>query len=180
MQKNTRDYDNVFKTMKSKHKRLFVPVINDIFGKDYSLDVPVEVLASEGYLTESETADGSKTIRELISDFVMKIGDEFYLLECQSYEDGSMAIRIAEYAFIVARQFAEWDNGHARLPMPNFSIIYIKCTDRTPKTTAITFTFPDGQEICYESENIILEKLTKEYIVEKRLFAYIPFYIARY
>lgn len=32
----------------------------------------------------------------------------------------------------------------------------------------------------YESDNVILENLTKEYIVEKRLFPYIPFYIARY
>ena len=37
----------------------------------------------------------------------MKIGNEFYLLECQSYDDGSMAIRIAEYAFIVARQYVK-------------------------------------------------------------------------
>ena len=28
MQKRTPDYDNVFKTMKMKHKRLFVSVIN--------------------------------------------------------------------------------------------------------------------------------------------------------
>lgn len=35
MQKKTPDYDNVFKTMKSKHKRLFISVINDIFGKEY-------------------------------------------------------------------------------------------------------------------------------------------------
>ncbi len=54
MPKKTSDYDNVFKTMKSKHKRLFISVINDIFG------------------------------------------NEIYLLECQSYDDGSMAIRIAE------------------------------------------------------------------------------------
>ena len=32
----------------------------------------------------------------------LKIGGEIYLLECQSYDDGSMAIRIVEYAFIVA------------------------------------------------------------------------------
>lgn len=31
MQKKTLDYDNVFKTMKSKHKRLFISVINDIW-----------------------------------------------------------------------------------------------------------------------------------------------------
>ena len=180
MQKKTPDYDNVFKTMKSKHKRLFISVINDIFDKKYPLDAKVEVLPSEGYLTESETADGSKEIEEQISDFLIKIGSEVYLLECQSYDDGSMAIRIAEYAFIVARQSATWDIGHATIPMPRFSVIYVKRTERTPKSTTITFKFPDGQEVNYESENVIIEEFTKEYIVEKRLFPYIPFYIARY
>ena len=180
MQKKTPDYDNVFKTMKSKHKRLFISVINDVFEKEYPLDTKVEILPSEGYLTESETADGSKEIEEQISDFLIKIGSEVYVLECQSYDDGSMAIRIAEYAFIVARQFATWDIGHATIPMPRFSIIYVKRTERTPKTTKITFTFPDGQEVNYESTNVILEEFTKEYIVEKKLFPYIPFYIARY
>ena len=170
----------MFKTMKSKHKRLFISVINDVFGKEYPLDTKVEVLPSEGYLTESETADGSKEIEEQISDFLIKIGSEVYLLECQSYDDGSMAIRIAEYAFIVARQFATWDIGHATIPMPRFSVIYVKRTERTPKTTKITFTFPDGQKVNYESPNVILEEFTKEYIVEKKLFLYIPFYIARY
>ena len=116
MQKKTPDYDNVFKTMKMKHKRLFVSVINDVFGRDYPKDVKVEILPSEGYLTENETADGSKEIEEQVSDFLIRIGSEIYLLECQSYDDGSMAIRIAEYAFIVARQFATWDIGHATIP----------------------------------------------------------------
>ena len=180
MQKKTPDYDNVFKTMKSKHKRLFISVINDTFGKNYPMDAKVETLPSEGYLTESETKDGSKKIEEQISDFLLKIGSEVYLLECQSYDDSSMAIRIAEYAFIVGRQFATWNIGYATIPMPRFSVIYVKRTEKTPKTTMITFTFPDGQAVNYESANIILEEFTKEYIVEKRLFPYIPFYIARY
>lgn len=33
MPKKTPDYDKVFKTMKFKHKKLFIPVINNIFGK---------------------------------------------------------------------------------------------------------------------------------------------------
>lgn len=178
--KKTPDYDNVFKTMKMKHKRLFISVINDIFMKNYPADVKVEVLPSEGYLTESETPDGSKEIEEQISDFLIKIGSDVYLLECQSYDDGSMAIRIAEYAFIVARQFAVWDIGRAMIPMPRFSVIYIKKTDKTPKTTTITFEFPDGQTVDYQTDNVILEELTKEHIIEKKLFPYIPFYIARY
>ncbi len=140
----------------------------------------MDVLPSEGYLTESESPDGNREIEEQISDFLMKIGSENYLLECQSYDDGSMAIRIAEYAFLVARQFAIWDIGHAMIPMPRFSIIYVKKTDKTPKSTTITFTFPDGQRVDYKAENIILVDFTKEYIVEKRLFPYIPFYVARY
>ncbi len=180
MQKKTHDYDNVFKTIKMKHKRLFISVINDVFGKDYPLDVKVDVLPSEGYLTENETADGSKEIEEHISDFLIKIGSEVYLLECQSYDDDSMAIRIAEYAFIAARQFAAWDIGKATISMPRFTIIYVKRTEKTPKATTITFTFPDGQSVDYKSDNVILEELTKEYIIEKKLFPYIPFYIARY
>lgn len=180
MPKKTPDYDNVFKTMKSKHKRLFIPVINDIFGRDYPMDVKVETLPSEGYLTEKETEDGSKDIEGQISDFLIKVGSDVYLLECQSYDDGSMAVRIAEYAFIVARQFATWDIGHATVPMPRFSVIYVKQTDKTPKMTTITFTFPDGQWVEYKSPNVILEEFTKEYIVKKRLFPYVPFYIARY
>ncbi len=180
MQKKTHDYDNVFKTMKSKHKRLFVSVINDVFGRDYPLDVKVDVLPSEGYLTENETADGSKEIEAQISDFLLKIGSEVYLLECQSYDDDFMAIRIAEYAFIAARQFAAWDIGKATIPMPRFTVIYVKRTEKTPKETAITFTFPDGQDVVYKSDNVIPEELTKEYIIEKRLFPYIPFYITRH
>lgn len=178
--KKAPDYDNVFKTMKMKHKRLFISIINDVFKKNYPTDMNVEVLPSEGYLTENETPDGSKEVEEQISDFLIRIGSDVYLLECQSYDDGSMAIRIAEYAFIVARQFATWDIGHATIPMPRFSVIYVRRTDRTPKTTTITFVFPDGQIVDYRSDNVILEELTKEYIVERRLFPYIPFYIARY
>lgn len=137
-------------------------------------------MPSEGYLAQNEAADGRRIIEEQISDFLIKIGREIYLLECQSYDDGSMAIRIAEYAFIVARQFATWDIGHATIPMPKFSVIYIKKTNKTPKTTTITYIFPDGQIVNYQSPNVILEEFSKEYIVEKRLFPYIPFYIARY
>lgn len=178
--KKTPDYDNVFKTMKTKHKRLFISVINETFGKDYPMDAEVSVLPSEGFLTENETADGSREIEEQVTDFLIRIGNGVYLLECQSYDDDSMAVRIAEYAFIAARQSASWDNGHAVIPMPQFAVIYIKRTERTPEKTVVTFTFPDGQTVDYASQNVILDEFTREYIVKKRLFPYIPFYIARY
>ncbi len=180
MPKRTKDYDDVFKTLKMKHKRLFISVINDAFGKHYPPGAKVDVLPSEGYLSDGETAAGDRKIEELISDFLIRIEGEAYLLECQSYDDDSMAIRISEYTFLAARQLAVWDIGHAVIPMPGFLVIYIKGTARTPKKTTVSFVFPDGQTVDYESNNVILAELTKEEIIEKRLFAYIPFYIARY
>ncbi|MCM1236771.1 MAG: Rpn family recombination-promoting nuclease/putative transposase [Ruminococcus flavefaciens] len=180
MQKRTAEYDSVFKTMKLKHKRLFISVINDVFEKEYRPDEEVELLSSEGYLAEGETRDGSKKMKERITDFLVKIGNEVYLLECQSYDDKSMAIRIAEYAFISARKRAEYGIGYANMEMPRFAVIYVKGTKNTPRTTKITYTFPDGQVVEYEAENVMLDEITKEYILDKRLFPYIPFYITRY
>lgn len=67
-------------------------------GGNYPRDVKVEILSLEGYLMENETADGSKEIEEQVSNFLIRIGSKIFLLECQNYDDGSMAIRIAEYA----------------------------------------------------------------------------------
>ena len=68
--KKTPDYDNVFKTMKVKHKRLFISVINDIFGKEYPYDANVEVLPSEGYLTESDIEAAVKDLEYFRNELV--------------------------------------------------------------------------------------------------------------
>ena len=178
--KHTHDYDNVFKTLKSRNKRLFIPVINEVFEKDYPMDSEILALPTEGFLMDKETKNGEKDIEEQDNDFLIRIGDEVFLLECQSYDDDSMAIRMAEYAFISARMFSVWDTGKAVIPMPHFAVIYVKRSNRTPRQTEITFTFPDGQEVLYKADNILLDELTKEHIMENRLFPYIPFYIVRY
>ncbi|MCR5701132.1 MAG: hypothetical protein K6G76_03185 [Lachnospiraceae bacterium] len=46
--KKTKDYDNTFKSLKVKHKRLFITCINEAFNKAYPLNAEVEVLPSEG------------------------------------------------------------------------------------------------------------------------------------
>lgn len=67
------------------------------------------------------------------------------------------------------KKMPDYDNVHATIPMPGFSIIYVKKTERTPQSTTVTFTFPDGQTVDYKSKNVILEDFTKEKVAEKRL-----------
>lgn len=52
----------------------------------------------------------------------------------------------------------------------------VKRTEKTPGTTTITFTFPVGRSVDYESDNVILEELTKEYIIKKTVSIYAVLY----
>ncbi|MCR5754158.1 MAG: hypothetical protein K6G30_04990 [Acetatifactor sp.] len=115
--KKTPDYDDVFKTMKTKHKELFVPLINELYGTSYSVKDAIELLSSEGYV-------------------------------------------------------------HFKLP--DFTVIYVKSSAITPTATKVCFDFPSGESVRYENRNIILKDYSKEYIIEHKLYPYIPFYIVRY
>lgn len=176
MSKNNKDYDNVFKTLKHSHKRLFISVINNAFHKNYPLNTIPVVLPTDSYI---ENPSSQKT-EERESDLLFNICGDTYLIECQSYEDGSMAIRIAEYAFLSARNHAHWENGTVTLTIPAYTVVYVKSNDKTPLTTEITFRFPNGEEIHYNCQNILLAKFSKEELIANRLYPYIPYYITRY
>ena len=177
--KRSNDYDNVFKTMKLKTKRLFIPVINNIFERNYSFDENITVLSSESAYVD-ESSDGIMEPHQLESDYRIRIRQATYLLECQSYDDDTIQIRITEYAFLSSIDEAEYGPGWAHIRMPHIAIIYIKCGEGLPDTTRIRLDFPEQTTVIYSAKNIFLQNLSKEYIADNRLYPYIPFYIARY
>ena len=140
--KNSNDYDSVFKTMKLKTKRLFIPVINNIFGRDYAFNENIEILSSEcAYIRTA--SDGTSLEPHLLeSDYRIKLSRATYLLECQSYDDDTIQIRITEYAFLSAIDEAQYGPGWAHVEMPHIAIIYIKCGKILPDETIIRFDFP--------------------------------------
>ena len=173
-------FDDVFQSLKSNHTRLFIPLINDRFNKDYSMNEAFELLPTDEYITEYSEEKDKPKIEKRITDFIIKIRGDKYLLECQSYNDGSMALRIAEYTFLTAKQNAVIDNGKLNITMPYYSVIYIRSNAATPKQTKITFTFPGGDTVDYSADNLILSDFTKEEIIEKKLYVLIPFYLLKY
>ena len=178
--KNTHDYDSTFKTLKNRHTRLFIAVINLAFQKNYPLNAEVRIISSEGAFIDEAKPDDKSKVEMRENDFLISINDDYYMIEAQSYDDNEMALRIAEYTFLAARSVAVYDQGHIIMPMPNYTIIYIKNSARTPKTTMITYRFPDGSTHNYSNENIFMTNLSREDIIEKKLYVLIPFYFARY
>ncbi len=178
--KKTHDYDSTFKTLKNRHTRLFIAVINMSFNKNYPLDSEIKILSSEGAFVDVTKPDDESKVRIKDNDFLICINNDYYLIEAQSYDDDEMALRIAEYTFLAARSVAVYDQGQIKMSLPNYTIIYIKNSERTPKTTTVIYDFPDGSAHNYSTNNLFMIDLTREDIIDKKLYVLIPFYFARY
>ena len=179
MAKNDRDYDNVFKTLKVRDTRLFIPVINDIFGKNYPVDSPVALLTSEGQLV-TVGPEGEAAINNRETDMLLSVCGDLYILECQSYDDSSMAIRIAEYGFISALNTSDINDDRVVLKLPEYAVIYVKNGPQTPEYTRVRMVNAKGEYLDYDHKNVFIRDISKEEIIEKRLLPYIPFYVTRY
>ena len=178
--KNNNDYDNTFKSLKNRHKRLFISVINEAFHKNYPLDSKVDIVSSEGAFIDHAKPDDKTKVESRENDFLLRIEGDYYLIESQSSDDNTMALRLAEYTFLAARSVADYSQEAITMRMPNYTVIYIKSSRNTPRTTNIIFKFPDGSEHEYIAENIFMSDFTREAIIEKKLYVLIPFYFARY
>ena len=138
MAKNNTTFDNVFRTMLEKMPELIVPVLNEIFGTNYPLDVPLEQLRNE-----HQTLNGEK-----ITDSYFRIGKKGYHFECQSTGDSKMVIRMVEYDFAISIENVKKENGIFRMRFPHSAVIYLRGTRK--KSLRMELIMPDGKIVRYQ------------------------------
>ena len=150
-EKQTKDYsgtifDDVFRTMAEKFPELFVALINEAFGTDYSDNVPYEELKNEHYAKSGK----------LITDALFKIDQKLYHFECQSKKDVRMIIRMFEYDVAIAIENASENNGLTEINFPDSCVVYIRNHTSIGKEHFMIVNFPDGQHK-YEENRAIVE-----------------------
>ena len=170
MNVNSKIYDNAFRTMVEKTPGLIVLLINEMFGTNYRTDEAV--LQSRN---EHMSIDG-----EVVTDSVFIIRGKRYHIECQAYDDSTMAIRMVEYDFLVALEFAEREDGIYRVEFPESCVLYIKKDKLRKPTLDVEITFPNGKTMLYQAKAVPAQKYTLDEIFERRLYALLPYYILRY
>ena len=109
-------YDDVFRTMLEKMPQLAVPLINEVFGTDYPLDV--EIIQKRN---EYQTKNG-----EIITDSHLKIKNKVYHIECQSTWDFTMEIRMVEYDFAIGLGNIRKEDGVYRIYFPSSCVLYLR------------------------------------------------------
>lgn len=163
-------FDDVFCTMMEKMTFLVVPLINDVFHTSYPADVEIVQLRNE-----YQRVDG-----EIITDSRLLIGNRIYHIECQSTDDTTMAVRMIEYDFATAVEFARKQGRRYRMEFPRSCVLYLRNSRNTPDFLEVDVVFPDGGCHLYRVPAIKVENYTKDKIFEKSLLMLLPFYIMRY
>lgn len=151
-----------------KMPELIVPVLNEIFGTNYPLDVSLEQLRNE-----HQTLNGEK-----ITDSYFRIGKKGYHFECQSTGDSKMVIRMVEYDFAISIENVKKENGIFRMRFPHSAVIYLRGTRK--KSLRMELIMPDGKIVRYQVPVLCVQKYTKDEIFQKKLLFLLPFYIMRY
>ena len=175
-------FDDVFKTECEKLKRFLVPLIRELFGLDCSLENIDEIvrLSNERYLiTGGNTADISKKF----TDSCIRIGNKLYHVECQSTEDGSILVRLAEYNTRIGVDDArlDMDNNRLIVDLPCSALLSLRAPEKEGKISHMTIEYQhEDQKVVMDVPVMNAQAYSAEEIIEKKLYFLIPFYFIRY
>ena len=168
-------YDDVFRTLLNDCTPLIIPVINDVFGEQYSGNEEIIFSPNEHFLNRQ---GGNEDERITDSSFQIR-GKEIkrYHLECQSSPDSSLLVRFFEYGTQIALDEGEIRGGNTlTVTLPHSAVLFLRCRASTPDTLKIRIETPGGS-LEYDIPAIKSQKYTLLEIFDKKLLLLLPFYI---
>ena len=167
-------YDDVFRTLLNDCSSLIIPVINEIFGENYSGKEKIIFSSNEHFLNKQ---GGNEEERITDTSFVI-LGKETkkYHLECQSNSDHSMLVRFFEYDTQIALDEGKITKNVLTVTFPHSAVLFLRCNDSTPDKLKIRMITPGGS-VEYDIQVMKVQQYTIKEIFEKKLLFLIPFYI---
>ena len=88
-------YDDVFRTLLNDCSSLIIPMINEIFGENYTGNERIIFSPNEHFLNKQD-GDGDERITDTCFQILGRERKKYHL-ECQSSTDNSMLVRFFEY-----------------------------------------------------------------------------------
>lgn len=169
-------YDDAFRTMTNDCPDLLIPVINEIFGKNYPNSAKVIFGKNEHFIN---TLDGN--LEKRITDSSFKIVERTgkasgkYLIECQSKPDSTMVVRIFEYATQIALDENVIVGNKMTVEIPNSAVLFLRSNKNTPDKLEIEINTPGGT-VLFDIPLMKLVSYDIDDIFEKELYFLIPFF----
>ena len=163
-------FDDVFKTICERMPKLLIPLINEAFGKSYDDDEELIQIRNERHFAH----------RKIITDALVKIQNQIYHIECQSFSDKTMVLRMFEYDASVALENWRLTSEGYEIDFPHSCVVYLRNNPDDELLSTLNIRFQDGQTKRFELKTINVQSYSKDEIFQKNLLMFLPFYILRY
>ena len=170
---NEKTYDSVFWTGVVKMTRYLVPLVNEVFGTDYSEKAKVILKPSKQTM---QKPDGSYVRGEVDAMAEIEEGGRhrFYHFEVETWRDESIIFRVAEYMVSSAYDMiSETDDG-ALIMLPSSAVIFLHAGKDTKDEYFITLDYPGGSAK-YKVPVLKISDYDINDFIDKKLLLLLPF-----
>lgn len=171
-------FDNAFLSGCAWHKRLLIPLINEIFNKAIPEDAIIEHSSNEQF-HQGMKSNKDETLIKRITDALIRVDTGKYHFECESKNNGEILIRIAEYDMEIALNDALYDNYFVKMELPDTAVVFLRNHRNLPSEGTIFYTKGD-QILTHAITFIKVSDYSLDYLSQKHLYLLFPFYLMRY
>lgn len=159
-------------------KRLLIPLINEIFGKEIPENAEIERNANEQFEHIQDENQEEHLVRR-ISDTLITVYGKRYHFECESKNDGEILIRVVDYDMQIALHNAQYYRHNVTVELPDTAVIFLRKHRSLPSKGKISYV--KGQkQLTYDIPYYQISRYDIDYLAEKHLYILFPFYLMRY
>ena len=168
-------YDDAFRTMMNDCIQLLIPVINEIFGKNYTGKEKIITHPNEHFINQQ---DGKEQKRITDSSFSIISGhhEDKYIFECQSTADDTLLIRVFEYITQEALDSGKILKHQLIVTIPNAAVLFLRTKKDTPDVMNIVINTPGGA-VNFDVHIMKVNSYSLAQIFDRNLYFLLPFYI---
>ena len=174
-------WDEMIKAITERMPYQLLPLIEEVFKKNYPIGTTVKLLATEHIVPQVEkNHSGSRTI---LSDITILVGDkDIYHLECQMTNDNEMILRMYEYDFHIALSHGKiiGEDGSITLQFPHSVVMYPGTNKKIPDELSCNVLMPDNSSHTFKIPTIKVQNYSLDDIRKKHLTVFIPFTLLRF
>ena len=169
-------YDDAFRTMMNDCIQLLIPVINEIFGKNYSGKEKIITHPNEHFINQQDGKEQKRITDSSFSIISENNKEDKYIFECQSTADDTLIIRIFEYVTQEALDSGKIDNYQLIVTIPNAAVLFLRSNKNTPNAMNIVINTPGGS-VSFDVPVMKVQSYSLQQIFDKKLLFLLPFYI---
>lgn len=169
-------YDDTFRTLMNDCVRLLIPLINEVFSKNYSGDEQIIFRPNEHFINQQNGKEQKRITDSSFSIISHDNSEEKFILECQSNDDDTLLVRIFEYITQEALDSGNITKYKLIVTIPNAAVLFLRSKKSTPNFMNIVINTPGGS-VSFDVPVIKVQSYSLQQIFDKNLFFLLPFYI---